>query len=76
MHTSSIERNINLFLQIYKQAVCKRGTERKKKVYLRLMDCKIVIAILAPLFYNWKGDNISTVESKEANQAWVSGTII
>ena len=38
------------------------GVQKRKRAYLRVMDSKIVIAILALLFSDQKRDNVSTVQ--------------
>ena len=44
------------------------GIQKQKKAYSRLMDSRMVIAILDLLFNDWEGDNIYTVQRTEAKK--------
>ena len=44
----------------------KVNKKKKKKAYLRMIDSKMVIAILALLFNDWAGDNGGAVQRTEA----------
>ena len=61
----------------YDQAVYERGYKNGKKSYLRLMDSKMITAMVALLFNDWERDKVFSVQKTKAkeNENGILGTL-